>query len=177
MTFFTSDTHWFHKALLPICRPEFSNVEDMHELMIDRWNKVVVATDRVWHLGDVTFGSTKKTEAIMARLNGEKHLVLGNHDHGAERWLRMGFKTINQNATVQVKVAGRWFLLSHFPYKEGATEWHPEMFIDDHDLDLICGHVHTSWRRQARMLNVGVELNGYTPVSEAQVAKEFGLTI
>lgn len=175
MKFFTSDTHFFHKALLPICRPEFKNVEDMHQALVMNWNSVVRATDEVFHLGDVTFGSTKKTEALVRQLNGHKYLVLGNHDHGSSRWTNMGFDDVVPSQTT-VFINGRLFQMSHFPYQAGATEWHPKMFIPDSHLPLLCGHVHTAWRRRDQMLNVGVELNAYTPVSEDQIAKEFGLT-
>jgi calcineurin-like phosphoesterase family protein len=43
--------------------------------------------------------------------------------------------------------------------------------VDD-GLPLICGHVHEAWRVRGRMLNVGVDVNDFTPVSQEQVAEE-----
>ena len=46
---------------------------------IYRWNHVVNPKDTVWVLGDVVFGQHNLEK--LARLNGYKHLVMGNHDH------------------------------------------------------------------------------------------------
>lgn len=79
-TWFTSDHHFGHKNIIEYekkSRP-FETVEEMNEIMIDRWNKVVKPQDKVYHLGDFAFG--KKNIAIAERLNGRKILILGNHD-------------------------------------------------------------------------------------------------
>lgn len=77
--FFIGDTHFGHKNIIGYNRPEFENLEEMHEAMIERWNAVVRPKDIVWHMGDVCFG--KFNMHYLAQLNGEKRLVLGNHDH------------------------------------------------------------------------------------------------
>lgn len=79
-TWFTSDTHFGHKNILefePEARP-FKTLEEMHEVMIDRWNSVVRDKDIVYHLGDFAFG--RANLEIAKRLNGTKRLVMGNHD-------------------------------------------------------------------------------------------------
>lgn len=79
-TWFTSDSHFGHKNILeyePIARP-FSTLEEMHEVLIERWNSVVASQDIVYHLGDFAFG--RHNVAIGSKLNGRKKLVMGNHD-------------------------------------------------------------------------------------------------
>lgn len=79
-TWFTSDTHFGHKNILEYekdARP-FSTIEEMHEVLIDRWNSVVKPNDVVYHLGDFCFG--KRWIGIAERLHGRKKLVMGNHD-------------------------------------------------------------------------------------------------
>lgn len=79
-TWFTSDTHFGHKNILEYekdARP-FSTIEEMHEVLIDRWNSVVKPNDVVYHLGDFCFG--KRWIGIAERLKGRKRLVMGNHD-------------------------------------------------------------------------------------------------
>ena len=78
-TYFIGDTHFGHKNIIGYNRPEFDNLEEMHEAMIERWNEVVRPKDNVYHLGDVCFG--KDNMHYLAQLNGKKRLVLGNHDH------------------------------------------------------------------------------------------------
>ncbi len=52
---------------------EFDTVEEMDELMVERWNSVVHPQDKVYHLGDVVMH--KRALPILARLNGEKFLL------------------------------------------------------------------------------------------------------
>lgn len=80
-TWFTSDSHFGHSAILEFekeARP-FATVEEMNEVMIQRWNEVVNPKDTVYHLGDFCFG--RHNLPIADRLNGTKRLIMGNHDH------------------------------------------------------------------------------------------------
>ena len=77
---FTSDTHFGHKNILIYesdARP-FETLEEMHEVLIDRWNSVVRDGDTVYHLGDFAFG--QQWVSIAERLKGRKKLIMGNHD-------------------------------------------------------------------------------------------------
>jgi len=79
-TWFISDTHFGHENILEYekeARP-FDSLEQMHEVMIERWNSVVNDKDIVFHVGDFAFG--RSNIAIANRLNGKKRLILGNHD-------------------------------------------------------------------------------------------------
>jgi len=77
--FFTSDTHFGHKNILKYCNRPFVNVEEMDEVMIERWNGRIGKNDSVYHLGDFSFSSNPKT--YFERLNGKKILIIGNHDN------------------------------------------------------------------------------------------------
>jgi len=80
--FVTSDTHWGHAKMLSFVdangekvRP-FASLEEMHEEMVERWNKTVHAKDTVYHLGDVAI--PRSGLKMMERLNGRKILMRGN---------------------------------------------------------------------------------------------------
>jgi calcineurin-like phosphoesterase family protein len=79
-TFFTSDTHFGHARILELSDRPFRDVQHMNEMLIKNWNDVVAPTDHVYHLGDVALGSFEDSMKCVARLNGIKHLVMGNHD-------------------------------------------------------------------------------------------------
>jgi calcineurin-like phosphoesterase family protein len=82
--FFVSDTHFGHDNILKFTKEDgsrlrdFSSIEEMHEVMVERWNSIVRPVDKVYHLGDVVIA--QRHLPILNRLNGKKRLVRGNHD-------------------------------------------------------------------------------------------------
>lgn len=82
--FLASDYHYGHGNILTFLDNEgnklrsFSCVEEMDEHMVAQHNKVVSPRDKTYMLGDIAF--TKKSLALLARMNGEKVLIKGNHD-------------------------------------------------------------------------------------------------
>lgn len=88
--FFISDTHFYHHKIVEFesqHRP-FKDVNEMNEKLISNWNSVVGVRDTVYHLGDVLFGRPEQLQ-ILSRLNGNKKLVMGNHDvHGVREYLK-----------------------------------------------------------------------------------------
>lgn len=83
-TFIIADTHFGHANSLNFFKRDgsklrdFSCVEEMDQHMIDRWNSVVRPQDKVIHLGDVVIN--KKYLKTLDLLNGQKKLIMGNHD-------------------------------------------------------------------------------------------------
>lgn len=82
--FLISDLHLGHANSINFKRTDgkplrpFASVEEMDETIIDNWNKVVGKNDKVCILGDVVIN--KKHLHKVDRLNGNKALVMGNHD-------------------------------------------------------------------------------------------------
>ena len=62
-------------------------------------------------------------------------------------------------------------LLSHFPYKGDHTE--EDRFKDRRPANfgewLLHGHVHDLWKVKDKMINVGVDVNEYKPISLEQI--------
>ena len=56
--FFTSDLHLGHENILQ-SRPEFQNIDEMDECLIQNWNKKVNVQDEVYILGDFSFRAKK----------------------------------------------------------------------------------------------------------------------
>lgn len=175
-TFFTADSHLNHLNVIRLsCRP-FQDLREMHEKLIENWNRVVKPCDQVWHLGDVGMGPLDQFRPLLKRLNGHKHLIAGNHDevwpghreaHRQQRaWLEV-FDTVQPFA--RKKIVGQRVMLSHFPfYGQGdhtAVERYPDYRFPDTGAWLLHGHVHTEWAQRGRQINVGVDVRNYTPMS------------
>lgn len=161
-----SDTHFSHSSILNFTdsntglkvRPEFDNVEQMDECMIENWNSVVKAGDIVYHLGDVTFGDKEKFKSMWPKLQGSKRLIVGNHDD--IKFLSSGgfFKKV-----------GMWrmfpefgLLMSHVPLHESAL-WRGNE--DGKQMVNIHGHIHQNPSPEGPYRNVCVEQINYTPVN------------
>ena len=100
-------------------------------MMIQNWNRLVKPGDKVWHLGDVFMGDSKKANQTLHRLNGKKRLCLGNHDNPQNPVLRAHFE--------KIELFKAWkdhrILLSHVPVHEGSLKWGGEC-VNVH------GHIH-----------------------------------
>jgi len=154
-TFFISDTHFGHANILTFeaeHRP-FASVEDMNEALVERWNSVVNPKDTVWHLGDVVFG--QKNAWYLGRLNGQKKLVMGNHDQLNLKTYSDYFHRIygcfSLHLTKEIKV-----ILSHVPV-------HQDQFAHRFKANLH-GHLHSRTLPDPRYINVSCEQNNLTPI-------------
>lgn len=183
MRFWTSDLHLNHARILELCpeRP-WADVQAMNRGLIDAWNDAVGPEDDVWVVGDFAMGSIHDSLQLVPALNGRKILVPGNHDrcspaypHRRDRvrdwemaYLQAGFWAIQEPGR-QV-VAGVLCNVNHFPYPGPEDPRYRSQFdrfrTPDDGLPLIHGHVHTAWRVNGRMLNVGVDVWDFRPVPE-----------
>jgi calcineurin-like phosphoesterase family protein len=83
--FLVSDTHFGHAGVCRFTRNDgvtklrpWDSAEEMDEAMIAAWNERVRPNDKVYHLGDVVIN--RRALKTLARLNGDKVLIRGNHD-------------------------------------------------------------------------------------------------
>lgn len=91
--FITSDQHFSHEKILVTEERPFNNIKTMNEFLIENWNRTVKQNDLVFVAGDFSFDTKENTKAICKELNGDKVLIMGNHDlsHGFRWWMDVGF--------------------------------------------------------------------------------------
>lgn len=128
--FFIGDTHFGHRGILNFTKTKpfrpFATIEEHDAELIRRWNSVVSKKDVVWHLGDFCFG--KRNLQIAGELNGDKRLILGNHDmYASEDYLKYFRKVCGV-------VEYKGMILSHIPVHECQF---PRFYMNIH------GHLHT----------------------------------
>lgn len=163
--YFISDTHFFHANILKFKNDggkrlrQFNSLDEMHEYMVEKWNSVVKPQDYVYHLGDVTFQYHKGFNELMSRLNGQKRLIVGNHD---KIW----------NPALQ-----KWFVKADLWkgfHEHDFTASHMPLSLDslrDGHFN-VHGHTHANVKKDPHYINVCVEVRDYTPVHIDQIAKE-----
>lgn len=168
MLFFTSDTHFFHSNIIKYCNRPFSNVEKMNQKIIENWNNRVQEKDVVFHLGDIGFKN--KTLEIISHLAGTKFLCRGNHDRSfsEKKLLDSGFQGVYKKP----------ILIHHVtPYSIIPIFcMHSPVILRKNSINL-CGHIHDEWKsREEGVLNVGVDVRDFTPISVTDLVSEFEKT-
>ena len=151
-TYFTSDTHYGHKNILKFCpesRP-FTDVDEMNEALVDRWNAVVNHDDEVYHLGDVSFTKEGKTLGILSRLNGTKYLVEGNHDKLSPE-MRAQWAWVKDYH--ELKLNGKKLIMFHYPIEY----WNGGHYKGDRQTWHLHGHSHGGSTFKPGRLDVGVD--------------------
>jgi calcineurin-like phosphoesterase family protein len=178
-TWFTSDQHYGHHNIIEFCNRPWGDLEGMHNGLITRFNGLVHRDDIVYHLGDFSL-QPKNVEPYLRQLHGRHFLVPGNHDachpmHEGKRkryvppeqYIKWGFEDVAPNGMfLDVPPLGL-VRLAHLPPTGGSrTEgdrysgWRPQ----DNGWQ-FCGHVHDSWKRLGKAINVGVDVWNWEPVS------------
>ena len=165
-SFFTSDTHFGHKNVIQYCNRPFSTIEEMDETLIENWNKVVMPTDTVIHLGDFALGGKDAIPNYLGRLNGHILLMKGNHDRTKSFWRqyedKIGMLEYGYQMGLALQDYGDWhgIIFSHRPMELNKI---PEGYLNFH------GHIHsTPTNRKYNTLphiDVGTDYWGFTPVT------------
>lgn len=142
MNYYISDTHFFHKNIVGVGknfdkRP-YETLEEMHKDMKEKWNNVVTNADHVYILGDMTWKATDEAIELIKGLNGNKHLILGNHDFAHNGNLKKIFVEVIPYKEMKDTVDGKEYklVLSHYP----IMMWNGQHKGTIH----LYGHVHNS---------------------------------
>lgn len=175
---FTSDTHFGHERIIELCDRPFSSTQEMNEALISNWNSVVGEHDTVMHLGDAVMGIFVENVKILSRLNGNIHLIPGNHDRVSSAYhhrnptayARFEQMYVDQGVVIHDEVDSLPIngvtTLCHYPFEDDR---YPELCPEDVGQWLIHGHVHDEWKVKGRQINVGVDVWDYYPVSLDQI--------
>lgn len=159
--FFIGDTHFNHARILefqPDERP-FASIQEHDEILIQNWNKVVKPNDIVWHLGDVVFGTDAGYgESILRRLNGDKRLIMGNHDNLKKIDYTSFFTGVYGFWALKHKIA-----LSHFPLHSQQQYRYKAN---------IHGHLHSHNIDDPWYVNVSCEQINCTPIAWEDLKKK-----
>ena len=139
--FLVSDTHFGHAGVCKFTHPDdpevklrpWTDPDEMDEEMIRRWNDRVRPNDKVYHLGDVVIN--RKALKTLARLNGDKVLIRGNHDIFRDDEYREYFRELRAYHVMN------GMILSHIPVHEASLG---RFGVN------IPGHLHASRVKKAR---------------------------
>lgn len=138
----------------------WNTVQEMDEALVDNWNRVVRPHDKVYVLGDVFIN--KRHKDTIARCNGDKVLIKGNHDIFSLDVYTPNFRDIRAYHVLDSMI------LSHVPIHESQLA---RFKINVH------GHLHANrvmgvdGNPDPRYVCVCVEQIGFTPIALEDIKK------
>jgi calcineurin-like phosphoesterase family protein len=166
----TSDNHYNHDNIIIHSKRPFANVTEMNEHMIAAWNAVVDPEDTVYCMGDFAFkwrGNRHVTyDELGERLNGLKHLIIGNHDlerndaddDGTDK-IKDHWMWESVQSYLEIKFGKSRFVLFHYPietWRNAHKGWYH-----------LHGHCHGTLKRVIpHRIDMGVDCwPNYAPVN------------
>ena len=173
--FMTSDSHLGHFHICKYCHRPFQSRSDMDQTLIKNWNAVVPEDGIVVHCGDFMLPHNediKEYNKYLNQLHGRVLLLRGNHDRASLDWVSDKLIAVRDQAMIVVD--GVKIFAQHYPCAAFNGDYHVYGHI--HTLaDGICygidGDVTKVMRKNT--YDVGVDQNGYTPVSYWQLCDIF----
>jgi len=171
--YYTADEHYGHDEIIIHCRRPYKNNQRMTRDIIKRHNSVVKDGDTVHHIGDYAWAGPERAnyvEQLVRRLNGTHILILGNHERIAPfKFVEAGFQSVHTSLTK--RIGDFDVVMAHDP-----SIWNCVSNMDPLPI-FLHGHIHNVWKSipKKRMVNVGVDVWDFYPVSFEQILKELGL--
>jgi calcineurin-like phosphoesterase family protein len=182
MNYFTSDYHFCHKNVLEMCQRPYTDIDSHDDDIIQRHNSVVADSDDIWDLGDIAYRcSAEDCFERIKRLNGKRHIIMGNHDKPLRQAYKKGlFKSLINSGKLEIiggemaindstlaiskmiNIEGQQVFLSHYAYKTWPGAFRGTI--------MLYGHSHGNLTESKyKSFDVGVDSHNYYPWSWTQV--------
>jgi hypothetical protein len=158
---FIADLHFGHENMAR--HRGFESAAEQDEYIVAQWNKTVHKRDVTYILGDVTM--EKANYDILDRLNGRKHVVLGNHDRMAHV-----VKLMQHVDSVAGMVQYKGLFLTHCPIHPMEMDYRVKYNIHGHIHEKVVMKARDNWGEiemvvDERYICVSCERVSYTPKS------------
>lgn len=139
MNYYISDLHLFHENAIMFDQRPFGDLNEMHEVMKEKWNQKVNNGDTVYILGDMSVrGKNEELIAYVATLKGHKVLLKGNHDDVSDYRYAQLYEEICDYKELHDSVDGKnvHLVLCHYPIFSWKKMGNGNI--------LLYGHTHNS---------------------------------
>lgn len=168
--YYIADCHFGHNAVIRFNNRPFETVEEMDNTMLNNWRSIVRPDDEVYIVGDLIFRAKNPPEYYLDKLTGRKHLILGNHDKWSKHVdLDKYFESVSQ--IKEISDAGRHIVLCHYPMVEWPRSRQNSVLVFGHIHNKVEGDAFDYYLKHENMLNAGVDINHYCPVTFRQLVE------
>jgi len=149
----TADWHLGEDRMAIMQRP-FKDQREHIETLVRLHNELVAPNDLVYMVGDVCYQKTPEFLPETARFNGKKIVFRGNHDRVfSDDQLRKYFtQVVPEGVGMEAEVGDIKCYITHYPSRSVPDKFN------------LVGHIHSAWKYQLNMLNVGVDVNHFKPL-------------
>lgn len=178
--YFTSDNHHSHFNICKYCNRPFTSRSEMDQTLIKNWNSVVPEDGIVICCGDFMLPHKNNFNEYLKyvkQLNGIIYLTSGNHDR-----IDIGEYCLDGEIVPKL-IVNDMMMIKCGDIKIFAQHYPCIAFNGDYQ---VFGHVHTLfdgtvngvdndvvWKARWNQYDVGVDQNGYKPVSYKQLMEIF----
>ena len=144
-TWFIADLHFRHKNVLKHCPKraelggfQIDDVEAHDKWLMEKWNSTVAKKDTVYIVGDFSFAPSEHVKKLLSKLNGNKFLILGNHDQSSSKLTNYFVQITQQKMVVFKKSNYDWLdedfqvFLCHYPMVTWPSKHYGSVNVHGH---------------------------------------------
>ena len=164
---FTSDHHFGHINIIEHAKRPFNSVEEMDEIMIEKWNEKVKPTDAVYYLGDLALNKPERLREILKRLNDSIYLIKGNHETAALscknrfEWIKNYYEL--KVADDSLPSGKQKIVLFHYAIKQWNGKFRGSFHLYDHS------HGTLEDDKESLSFDIGVDNHNFYPLEYDEV--------
>lgn len=158
----TSDWHLGEPPeRIKILQRPFDTTIQMVETLIENYNKLVKPNDLVYVVGDVCYKETPEYIKYVDSFVGQKTLIRGNHDRVFDDNKLFDYfeDVIQEGEGLKTFVESIPLYITHYPTKGRLDRFN------------LVGHIHSIWKHQLNMINVGVDVHHFRPINIDEIPK------
>lgn len=161
-TFISADYHLGEDRFELMGRPFATKNQHINHLVAEH-NMIVHPDDLIYVNGDVCYQKSPESLPFIERFNGRKILIRGNHDRGItdEQFKPYFEQIIPEGDGIEIDVEGIPCFITHYPTCGKIDRFN------------LVGHVHSIFKYQLNMFNVGIDVNHFRPVNLKRVPFHF----
>jgi calcineurin-like phosphoesterase family protein len=169
-TWFTADQHFSHFNIIKYANRPFKSSEGMDYEIVRRYQEKVKDGDTVYFVGDFSLrGAGYRTwyKKMLDNLPGTKILILGSHDElDPFIYEKVGFQSVH--TFLDLAIFGKHnATVNHYYLRHD-----PAAAIIAPRVTWLCGHIHQLFSTLHNVINVGVDVRNFYPMSLEEVQEE-----
>ena len=162
---YTADLHLGHGNIIRLCNRPFYTVDEMNRTIIENWNSCVKPEDDIYIIGDFSYKSKENGVGLLQKLNGSKHLIIGNHDKHNLKDPNFRKCFVEIKDMLDIMDNGRRVIMCHYPMIEWDGYFRGSYLVYGHIHNNVSNYAYKCMKELDNALNAGIDINQFMPVT------------